>query len=448
MNKFIAVVKREYVQRVRTKLFIVMTVLGPVLLAAFTVVPALLIGMKTGETRVAIVDLTAGKRIYQPLRISMLKGSQAEPRPSVSERINANAKERAEQTGRAFSGSFRVEEANPVGRSLDDLKRELNGRIGRDELEGYLIIPSDIFTNEHAEASYYGRNVGDPFTREQISHFLNQVVDRQRLINAGVKESEVDSLSKQIDLQAYSVNEKGEQGGKDSGGGFVVVFITGFLIYMTILLYGQVILGAVIEEKETRIAEILFSSIRSSTLMFGKLIGVSLVALTQLGIWFLAFSALSAWGLPQIQMSENMPHLPPSFFLYFVLFFLVGYFLYASLYALVGSMVTTTQEGGQVAMPIIFLLIIAFYLSFVVMRSPNSPLAFWTSIFPFFSPITMIVRIVAQTPPLWQIALSLVVAVLTIIGVMWLAARVHRVGMLMYGKRVSIPEALRWVKQQ
>jgi ABC-2 type transport system permease protein len=218
---------------------------------------------------------------------------------------------------------------------------------------------------------------------------------------------------------------------------------------MTVLLYGQVILGAVIEEKETRIAEILFSSIKSSTLMLGKLIGVSLVALTQLGIWFLAFGALVVFGLSQMpsNISENIPHLPASFYVYFFLFFLVGYFIYATLYALVGSMVTTTQEGGQVAMPIIFLLVIGFYMSFVVMRSPNSSLAFWSSLFPFFAPITMTVRIVAQTPPPWQIALSFAIGVATAAGLLWLAARVYRVGMLMYGKKATIPEVMRWIRQ-
>jgi ABC-2 type transport system permease protein len=125
----------------------------------------------------------------------------------------------------------------------------------------------------------------------------------------------------------------------------------------------------------------------------------------------------------------------------------MGYFIYATLYALVGSMVTTSQEGGQVAMPVLFMLIIGFYLSFNIIRNPSSPLAFWTSMIPFFSPITMLVRIVSQTPPFWQIALSLVIGFATVVGLMWLAARIYRIGMLMYGKRATIPEVMRWVRQ-
>ena len=153
-------------------------------------------------------------------------------------------------------------------------------------------------------------------------------------------------------------------------------------------------------------------------------------------------------GLTSIRFGTNCTAVceAPSPFL-FLLFFLLGYFIYATIYALVGSMVTTTQEGGQVAMPILFLLIMGFYLGFTVIRSPGSPLAFWVSMIPFFSPITMIVRIVTQTPPLWQIALSLAIGYATVVLLIWLAARIYRIGMLMYGKRATIPEVMRWIRQ-
>jgi len=130
-----------------------------------------------------------------------------------------------------------------------------------------------------------------------------------------------------------------------------------------------------------------------------------------------------------------------------MLFFLMGYFIYATLYALVGSMVTTSQEGGQLAMPIILLLVVGFYLAFPVIRSPNSPFAVWVSLVPFFAPITMLIRIVAAEPPAWQVAVSLCLGFATVAGMLWLAGRVYRVGMLMYGKRATIPEVLKWVRQ-
>ena len=143
----------------------------------------------------------------------------------------------------------------------------------------------------------------------------------------------------------------------------------------------------------------------------------------------------------------SLPHLPPVFLLYFVLFFLLGYYIYSTIYALVGSMVTTAQEGGQMALPVVLLLVMGFYFAFPVIRSPNSSLAFWVSMFPFFSPITMLVRIVTETPPVWQIVLSLAIGFATVVLLTWLAARIYRIGMLMYGKRASIPEVWHWLRQ-
>jgi ABC-2 type transport system permease protein len=320
-------------------------------------------------------------------------------------------------------------------------------------LEGYLVIPPDILQNGRSKVTYYGRNVNDQITGKQIEDRLNRAVRRERLIASGVKAQEVEELSKPVTMVTYPVNEKGEEGAEASGAGFAMVFVIAFLIYITVLLYGQVVLGAIVEEKETRIAEILFSSVRSSTVMLGKLVGVSLLALTQMGIWVLAFGLLSVLGVGWLAAqgldisNVGLPHLPGSFYVYFFLFFILGYFIYAAIYVFVGSMVTNTQEGGQMAMPIVFLLVAGLYLAFPVIRSPNSSFAFWVSMFPLFSPITMLVRIVSQTPPAWQILLSLAIGVVTVVLLLWLASRIYRIGMLMYGKRATIPEVMRWLKQ-
>lgn len=454
MNKLLAIIKREYLQRVRTKFFVIMTVLGPLMLVVFTVVPGLLVGLKTGETRIAIVDQTEGTKLYEPIRSELLKpdGDEEEHdnKQGVAGSVNANQKERLEKAGKSASGSFRVEEVKLNGRSLDEVRQELNARIGRDELEGYLVVPPDILINSDSKPSYYGRNVGDVITSQQIRSRLNGAVRRQRLLAQGVKDQEVDALSKSVGIATYPVNEKGQEGAEDSGAGFALVFIIAFLIYMTVLLYGQVVLGAIVEEKETRIAEILFSSVRPFHLMLGKLIGVSLMALTQLGIWVGAFAVVAIYVLPQLAAGGrdvNLPHLPPVFFVCFFLFFGLGYFIYATIYVLVGSMVTTTQEGGQMAMPIVFLLMAGLYLAFPVIRAPNSSFAFWVSMVPFFSPITMMVRVVSQTPPFWQIALSFGIGCVTVVLLLWLASRIYRIGMLMYGKKATIPEVVRWVRQ-
>lgn len=454
MTKFLAIVKREYIQRVRTKLFVVMTILGPVLLMVFTVVPTLLMGIKAEDTRLAVIDQTEGAKLFPAVHDSLMKPTRTREKGAKAEfadAVNSNTTSRMEKAGREFNGSFIVTQVETQNRPIDDLKRDLNNKVAQGQLEGYLIIPANIVQDSEAKPEYYSRNLSDLPTQGQIEKGLNDAVRKQRLTAAGVTEEALDRLSKPVDLEVFPVNEKGEGGSKGSGiAGFALPFIVAFLIYITVLLYGQVVLGAVVEEKETRIAEILFSSVRSRTLMLGKLIGVSLVALTQLGIWVLALGVLSVIGTSALRsrgFGEIGIHLPPVFFLYLFVFFVLGYFIYATLYVLIGSMVTTTQEGGQLAMPIIFLLMAGLYLAFPVMRSPNSSFAIWVSLVPFFSPIVMLVRIVSQTPPLWQVALSVLISIGTIFLLIWLAARVYRTGMLMYGKKATIPEMLRWVRQ-
>jgi ABC-2 type transport system permease protein len=361
MNKLLAIIKREYLQKVRTKFFVIMTILGPLMLFVFTIVPGLLFSIKTGDTRIAIVDQTESAKMYEPIRRSLLKiedGDEADDTPDVAGSVNQNSQDRMQQAGKSMNGSFLVEQVKPNGRSLEDVKRELNSRIGRGDLDSYLVIPPDILSNSDSKTFYYGRNVGDVITRGQIEDRLNSAVRRQRLIKQGVKDQELDELSKPVDMSTHPINEKGEEGAEDSGAGFAMVFIIAFLIYITVLLYGQVVLGAIIEEKETRIAEILFSSVKPFQIMFGKLVGVSLMALTQLAIWGIAFVALALYVVPALAdrgfKDMNLPHLPPFFFVYFFLFFALGYFIFATVYVLVGSMVTTTQEGGQMAMPVVF----------------------------------------------------------------------------------------------
>jgi ABC-2 type transport system permease protein len=444
MRKLLAVVKREYVQRVRTKFFVIATVLGPVLMAGFTIVPALMFSIKAGgPTHLAVVDQTG--RMYERVAKELLLGRDQRSNNATAQTPMQTAagpndpKAQINQAGKLVKANFLVEESRLDNRSLDEVRRDLDARVQNRELDGYVVLPANLLKDGQPE--FRARNTADLFTKETVESAINRAVRGQRLVDAGIKEEAVAKASEPVDLKTV------EAGGKESKGeaSFFFVFGIGLLIYMSVLLYGQFVLGAVIEEKETRIAEILFSSMRSFPLMMGKLIGVSLVALTQLGIWAAAFSIFSLWAAGG--SSITLPHVPPMLIVYFVLYFLMGYFIYATVYAVVGSMVTTTQEGGQLALPIVLMLVAGFYLSFNIIRSPNSSLAFWASMFPFFAPITMMVRIVTETPPMWQIVLSFGIGVVTIVGLVWLASRIYRVGMLMYGKKATIPEVWRWIRQ-
>jgi ABC-2 type transport system permease protein len=418
MKKFFAVIKREYLQRVRTRFFIVATVMGPVVLGLFGILPVYIANLNSG-TATEDVDSTGESTGSNP---QMQRDAQFGSQKFQSELVSLN------------------------GRTLEQAKRDLNERVRANELDGYVILPADILGNGKPE--FYGRNTGDIFTRETVADRLSRAVREQRLAEKKIDQRVLREASRPVTLVSTKVSDRGEE--KVSGTGFTLVFSFGLLIYMAVLLYGQTVLGAVIEEKETRIAEILFSSMRSFPLMMGKLVGVSLVALTQLSIWAIAFILLAGFGAAMAAakgVSTNIPHVPAIVFVYFLLFFLLGYFIYATIYALIGSMVTTVQEGGQLAIPVVLILLAGFYFIFPIIRSPNSPLAFWASMVPFLAPITMMVRITTETPPVWQIILSLTIGFATVVALMWVAARIYRVGMLMYGKRATIPEVWRWIRQ-
>jgi ABC-2 type transport system permease protein len=444
MIKFLAVVKREYLQRVRSKMFMVATLLAPLVMTLFGVAPALIFSINAGDpVKVAVLDQTG--KLYSRLDESMLEEAEevdeAPAQPAPVRDLNANSSERVRQVGEMQKDVFQLQEVQLAGRSIEQIKSELSEQVRTKQIDGYLVLPPDLF--EGGAPEFYGSNTGDVFTKRQMEKGLSASVREERLARANIDVNIVRELSRPVKLHSFKIGERGEE--RDTGAGFILVFAAGFVIYLTILMYGQIILGAVIEEKETRIAEILFSSVKPFPLMMGKLIGISLVALTQLAVWGLAFVGFITFAAQGFSL--DIPDIPPLLFVYFALFFLMGYFIYATIYALVGSMVTTAQEGGVLAMPIILFLVVAFYTAFPVIRSPDSSFAFWASMFPFFSPITMLVRIVTKTPPFWQIALSLLIGYATVVLLIWLAGRIYRVGMLMYGKRPTIPEVWRWVRQ-
>lgn len=447
MRKFLAIVKREYWQRVRARMFIVSTILLPVVMSLFGVVPAVILSIETGgPLRVAVSDQT-GKmypHLQDAFRDEESEDEDAQPASRDTQQEELNQARRG-VTGMG-SKSFQLTEVKADGRSPEQVKADLDRQLLAKQLDGYLILPANFITT--SEAEFFTNNPGDMLSKGILQRMLNRAVRQQRLVEANVAVETRKELFKTVELQAVKIGAAGEE--RDSGGSFVLVFGVGFIMYLAILMYGQVVLGAVIEEKETRIAEILFSSVRPFTLMMGKLVGVSLVAMTQLVIWGTAFAGFALYGVGLLEsrgVPAHIPSIPFSHYIYFGLFFLLGYFIYATIYALVGSMVTTAQEGGQLAMPIILILVVSFYLFLPVSRSPDSTFSFWVSMLPFSAPVAMLVRIVTQTPPFWQIALSLFIGFGSVLLIMWFASRVYRVGMLMYGKRATIPEAWRWVRQ-
>ncbi|HEV7700478.1 MAG TPA: ABC transporter permease [Pyrinomonadaceae bacterium] len=449
MRKFLAVVRHEYRKIVLKWTFLIGTLLFPLLGLGFAVVPALIFSLKGEPTRLVVVDPTG--RIAPRLKTNLSQ-------EKIEERAREAAKDQVKDLGatqdkRMRDGAKQMAEGfvfvayDAKGKPADQIRLELNRMAANDEIDAYLIVPENIQDSD-ARYEFLSRKAGDFVVGQMLKDALNEAVRSQRLAEANISETQLRQLSRNVDLDSKSINDKGEE--KDSDSLFIASLVIGMMIYITLTIYGQVIMGAVVEEKETRIAEILFSSATPMQLMFGKLVGVGLAGLTQLGIWVLSLTAIIGFLSVQAGTADllgGLPHVTPLMIVYFLVFFLVGYFIYASIFALIGASVTTTQEGGQFAFPAIMLLLIGFYFCFIVIRDPNSDMSFWVSVAPFFAPITMPVRILAETPPFWQIALAIVLNLITIVGLVWLASRVYRVGMLMYGKRATIPEILKWIRQ-
>ena len=449
MRKFLAVVRHEYTKIVYKWTFLIGTLLFPIIGACFAIVPAIIFSLKGEQTRIVVID--PGNQVLPRLKANLsaeriakkaeeaLKESYSEP--SVAQQ------DQMKQSAAMLASGFAFVEYDTSGKSNEQIRNELNAKAAGDEIDAYLIVPENIAASD-AKFEFRSRKAGDFVANDTLRDALNEAVRSQRLAAANIDEKLLQNLSRNVDFEAKSINEKGEE--KDSEMLFIASLVIGMMIYITLTIYGQVIMGAVVEEKETRIAEILFSSARPFTLLFGKLVGVGLAGLTQLGIWVGSLAAIVVFLSSQSDMGPilaSLPNITPLMIFYFFVFFIVGYFIYASIFALIGAMVTTVQEGGQFAFPPIMVMLIGFYFSFAVIRDPNSSLSFWVSIAPLFAPMTMPVRILAETPPFWQIGLSVLLNCIAIAGLVWIAARVYRVGMLMYGKRATIPEVLKWIRQ-
>ncbi len=449
MRKFLAVVKHEYKKIVLKWTFLIATLLFPILAGAFAIVPALLFSIKGEPTRMVIVD-ESGK-VAARVRENLVKEKDAATVKSQDEMLkdmtNSSQQEQMKRAAEKAGETFNIVDYAADGKSIEQIKRELNGKITGKEIDAYLIVPPNYDAPE-AQFEFFSRKAGDFVANSSLKNAINGAVRSQRLADANISEDKLKNLSQNIELSVKKVSETGDE--KNSEASFGAAIIVGLMIYITLLIYGQQILAAVIEEKETRIAEILFSSAKPFELMMGKLVGVGLAGLTQLAIWIVSALVLVGIGLAQMSaagVNISIPDITPLTIVYFFIFFLLGFFIYSTIYALIGSMVTTMQEGSQFAMIPVFTLVIGFYLSFTVIRDPNSSLSFWVSIAPFLAPITMPVRIIAETPPFWQIGLSILLNGAAIAGLVWLAARVYRVGMLMYGKRATIPEVWKWIWQ-
>jgi ABC-2 type transport system permease protein len=449
MRKFAAVLFHEYKKIVLKWTFLLGTLLFPLMGLAFAIVPAFIFSIKGEATRLVVVDPT--NKILPRLKGNMSPERIAErQKQAVDEALRGVPSGQGEQmsrTAQQMGSAFTFVDMDLGNKPVETIRSELNAKAAAGDIDAYLIIPENIGASD-AKYEFRTRKAGDFIGNEVLKDALNEAVRAQRMADANIDAAAVRDISRNVTLETKALSDKGEE--KDSDMLFIASLVIGMMIYISLAIYGQVIMGTVVEEKETRIAEILFSSARPFELMLGKLVGVGLAGLTQLGIWVGSLLALSIFLSRQANLApflQSVPDITPLMVVYFLVYFFIGYFTFAAMFALIGSAVTTVQEGSQFAFPPMILMLTGLYFGFAVIRDPNSTMSFWVSTSPFFAPLTMPVRILAEMPPLWQIALSVGVNILAIAGLVWVASRVYRVGMLMYGKRATVPEIWKWIRK-
>lgn len=409
-------------ERVKSRWFLVATILGPVFMAALLVAPIILASRGAKERNIVVLDVSTagfGDRVTRDL--------------DRSEPVKA---------ARVAAGVERLEE----------VADSLTGLVNAKALDGFLIVTDEAVNDGRVE--YRGTNVSSLRDMQILSRDVEESALTERLTREGVNPDAVRRAK--IDVHLTTVKLGGPKGSRQSGeGAFFLAYGMWLVLYMSIILYGASVMGSVVEEKTSRVIEVLISSLRPFQLLAGKIIGVGAVGVFQLTIWGASAAILGGQqaaimrafdAKPDAAGAALMPHISLATAAIFLAYFLLGYFLYAAMFAAVAAMSSSEAEARQAQTPIIMLLVVPTVLMIGIINDPNGSLAFWLGVVPFFSPIAMPVRWAAAPIPPSEVVLSLVILAATLVGVTWVASRIYRVGILMYGKRPTIRELLRWVR--
>ena len=424
-KKIFAVIRREYVERVRTKAFWIATLLIPIFFFAILVVQIMVSRKAGGERKLAVVDLTG--KLYAPL----------------AEELATQEKERKAKNPSAQVPHWALQQRPETG-DLETTKEVLRKEVVAKKLDAYLVLAPALLEKDQVE--YYSTIVSEFVALGQLERTLGRLRMRQKIAARGLPPDLANELDKRLDLKAFKVTATGTA--EEKGAGIIAAIVFFFLMYGTFFMYGAQVMRGVIEEKSSRIVEVIIASLRPTELMLGKIIGIGLVGLTQYAAWSLVAMNLSLPAIAQSLASSEIgaPRIPVSMLAYFVLFFILGYFLYASVYTAIAAPFNTDQEAQQLAMIPMVLIVSCIAVYPAVLNNPNGPIAVAASLFPFTASLTMFLRTAIAEVPAWQVGLSVLLLIVTTIGVAWTAGRIYRVGILMYGKKPTIPEIIRWVR--
>lgn len=445
MNKIKLIIAREYLTRVRKKSFIIMTILGPVLMAALFIVPVWLAMNDEGDTNILVID----------------DSFLFTERMTDTETIHFHFPKDG----------------------LDSAKAQV---VESDDFDAVLYIHKRIMSSTSGIQLIYDKQPGISVIR-YIENTLENDIEKWKLAKSGINQSTIEAAKTHVNLVTKKIDEIGEESKSNTELSMIVGMFSGILIYMFIFLYGVQVMRGVIEEKTSRIIEVIITSVKPFELMMGKIIGIALVGLTQFLLWTVLSATLISVGKTFVEhkfakddpgvnieevMSESQTLIPndeevdavelnqeaideifqsidqidfPIILGSFLFYFLGGYLIYSALFAAVGSAVDNEADTQQFMLPITLPIIFSFVMAQVVINNPESPMSFWLSIIPFTSPIIMMVRIPFGVP-YWELGLSMLLLVLGFIGTTWIAGRIYRTGILMYGKKITYKELWKWLR--
>jgi ABC-2 type transport system permease protein len=440
-NKILTVIKREYMTRIKSKAFIVSLCLMPVLMCGLVFLFGFLTTRlsQTKEMRkFAVVDETG--EIFAQMQAAI-------------------ARHRAFQ----HKGEL-VYQLHEEFATTEDAKIALRKRVNTKGLYAYLEIPKDVF--ENGEIRFYARTTTNFEVQSAFHRIISDIVRDKRFAESGYSQREVSRLMRSIRFNAYAIkSSKDKTGGTEVessietgariGLGYVLVFV----LYMFVLIYANSIMRSVLEEKTTRIVEVIVSSIKPYQLLLGKLVGVCSVCITMFVIWVLfgvllvmnIDPLLGIFGIDSLPMQlvgviETVKESSVGVLIYFFIYFIIGFFMYSTLYAVIGAICNSEEEAQQIVGPLTMLIMVPFIMMFQLFRIPDSTLSILLSHIPFFSPILMFMRINVLMPPLWEILLNILLMCATVLFVIFVCGKIYRVGILMYGKRPTLRELWQWSK--
>ncbi len=442
MKRLWAVLKREYLAAVKKKSFLIVTLLGPFFFAALIFIPALLATRGLGDRRIVVVDGTG--------RLSKAFDDPGATKPPSRRERGDGLRTRPPSFGRLDVKVVDASaEADPKAAAEPYLARLRERQKGSEKLDGILVVPRGAMEASDARMAYYSRSSADVMTRERLGRVVSRALSRQRLSARGIDPAEVDALVRDVPVDGVQVTAEGEKKGGDVDTTLLFAFVFVGLLFIPVLLYGQEIMRGIIQEKNDRIVEILVSSMSPFELLSGKVLGMAAVGLTQLAAWMAMGAAMVGFAVAS-GPGGSLPlgtFLRPAVAWAFLVFYVLGYMIYVCVYAVGGAVVNTEKEAQNLLTPIILILMVPWFLLMAIVMSPESTLSVVLSFVPIYTPITMFIRVLVSQPPAWQVVLSVVLSLATIVGMFWLTAKVFRTGILSYGKRPTIPELWRWMRE-